>query len=298
MMGGECLLAVLIVVGVIVALIVIGKAKPESGDAQVREHFALYNTEARADEFALQHGGHLLEAIRYAFREMARTLDGQYAQVGEWGMPRVVFRHKDAEALVAIVQPGSDPRFQRTQLTFVRPGGFDDRVELAPQRMASEILRARGVEDLEIGDADFDARYVVKGGPAGEAKAFLSPAVRSAIDTIRRLGPDDNVVVSLNPQRLRIEKAPPFTWIYHYMEMVHASKELYDRAVALSDVKGKVDIVESGEGESPVCQVCGGEVRADRVVCARCATPHHSECWAFNQKCSTFGCGETRCTTA
>lgn len=301
MMGPECMIAAAIVIGVAVLTILVGKASAggdEIEDSEVREHFALYNQEARAADFEREHGGDQLAAIRQTFRQMARALDGEYSQVGEWGMPRVVFRYKDAEGLVAIAQPGSDPRFQRTQLTFVRKGGFDDRIEIAPQRLASELLRARGIEDIEVGDADFDERYIVKGDPAGEAKAFLTPAVRAAIDRVRRLGPDDNVVVSLNPQRLRMEKAPPFLWLDHYLEMVLAAKELVDVATAITGGQGKVDIVETGAGETPVCQVCGGEVAADRVECARCATPHHGECWAFNGKCSTYGCGETKCTTA
>jgi hypothetical protein len=39
------------------------------------------------------------------------------------------------------------------------------------------------------------------------------------------------------------------------------------------------------------CPVCG-EPLFDRevVVCTRCNTPHHDECWHYNKSCATFGC--------
>ena len=43
----------------------------------------------------------------------------------------------------------------------------------------------------------------------------------------------------------------------------------------------------------PVCQVCGVEIEADaRVFCRRCKTPHHADCWSFNDGCATYACGE------
>lgn len=39
------------------------------------------------------------------------------------------------------------------------------------------------------------------------------------------------------------------------------------------------------------CPVCGDPL-FDRsvVVCTRCDTPHHDECWRYNEGCATFGC--------
>ena len=46
--------------------------------------------------------------------------------------------------------------------------------------------------------------------------------------------------------------------------------------------------------QPPECQICGDPMVSDLVVCYRCDTPHHRECWKFNGKCSTFACGHTR----
>lgn len=44
--------------------------------------------------------------------------------------------------------------------------------------------------------------------------------------------------------------------------------------------------------EPVTCGVCGDEVaEVDGVSCERCSSPHHPDCWTFNQGCSVFGCG-------
>jgi hypothetical protein len=47
---------------------------------------------------------------------------------------------------------------------------------------------------------------------------------------------------------------------------------------------------------SGVCQVCGVEMSERVVLCAKCRTPHHEECWHYTGQCSTFGCREIRFT--
>lgn len=43
---------------------------------------------------------------------------------------------------------------------------------------------------------------------------------------------------------------------------------------------------------APSCQVCGEPLTGQPVVvCHRCRTPHHRDCWRYNRGCSVFGCG-------
>jgi hypothetical protein len=77
------------------------------------------------------------------------------------------------------------------------------------------------------------------------------------------------------------------------------SGRLFDRVVALWQKESGIELQEEGGAtsgaEDPVCQVCGSRIPAEgRVYCRKCRTPHHDECWKYNGKCSTFGCGETR----
>lgn len=41
------------------------------------------------------------------------------------------------------------------------------------------------------------------------------------------------------------------------------------------------------------CGVCNTRLGGRLVQCAECLTPHHLECFAYNGRCSIFGCGST-----
>lgn len=39
------------------------------------------------------------------------------------------------------------------------------------------------------------------------------------------------------------------------------------------------------------CPVCGQSLSKPISSCASCHTPHHAECWSYNEGCAIFGCG-------
>lgn len=39
------------------------------------------------------------------------------------------------------------------------------------------------------------------------------------------------------------------------------------------------------------CAVCGELLVGQIVMCKRCETPHHKDCWKYLGKCSVYGCG-------
>lgn len=42
---------------------------------------------------------------------------------------------------------------------------------------------------------------------------------------------------------------------------------------------------------SVTCGVCGAVIEGQRyIVCPSCETPHHADCWDYNEGCSVFGC--------
>jgi ribosomal protein L40E len=57
-----------------------------------------------------------------------------------------------------------------------------------------------------------------------------------------------------------------------------------------------IEILEVRSDNSAVCRVCGTEILSDGVMCRRCHTPHHHECWQYVGRCSTYACGERRYT--
>lgn len=40
-----------------------------------------------------------------------------------------------------------------------------------------------------------------------------------------------------------------------------------------------------------VCPVCSSPVSASVVLCMKCQSPHHADCWSYAGGCSTYACG-------
>jgi ribosomal protein L40E len=55
-----------------------------------------------------------------------------------------------------------------------------------------------------------------------------------------------------------------------------------------------IEILEVRVDNEAVCRVCGTDINGDGVLCRRCHTPHHHDCWHYVGRCSTYACGERR----
>ncbi len=55
---------------------------------------------------------------------------------------------------------------------------------------------------------------------------------------------------------------------------------------------GAIELVGPAEAPpDPECPVCGDPLAGEpRTGCPICDTPHHRECWRWNQRCTTYGC--------
>ena len=42
------------------------------------------------------------------------------------------------------------------------------------------------------------------------------------------------------------------------------------------------------------CKVCGSGMTSRIILCSRCRTAHHEECWTYAGKCATYACGASR----
>jgi hypothetical protein len=69
------------------------------------------------------------------------------------------------------------------------------------------------------------------------------------------------------------------------------------RMLALSTQTAGIEFEDDANAqpvESSTCQICGDQIGDDMVICRRCKTPHHRDCWHYFGRCSTYGCGESR----
>ena len=157
------------------------------------------------------------------------------------------------------------------------------------------------MEDIQLGDPGFDPRYVVKSGDAAFARELLDAGSRQGIEDLRNLLGNDRILVSVNASRLMVRKQSILGDLNDLTIFADLSGRLYDRIWKYWQRASGIEILEddapSAATEDPLCPVCGSRIlREDRVTCRRCRTPHHQDCWEFNGQCSTYACGEKRCT--
>jgi hypothetical protein len=80
-------------------------------------------------------------------------------------------------------------------------------------------------------------------------------------------------------------------------------EEFVERVCALSDqlnlaAAAGIEFLVSEQPqllEDARCGVCGDNLASEVVVCRRCNTPHHRECWEYGGGCATYGCGGREC---
>lgn len=280
----------------VVAFIAFGIAinKAISGaEAHLRQQYRVYGQEVARGEFARAQGTGGLIAVREAYRQLVTRYGGEFHDYAFLGMPKLTFRYKHSRAMLTIFQAGGETKTLFTQLTLLLPEGFDHRLEIYRQLFTDEEIRQKGIEDLTIGDAQFDPRFIVKSDSATYAKAVLDPRRREIVEALRSMGQKDYLLISINPERMLVRKTPILTTLNDLRFFVEMCCEFYDAVEVLELAETGIELVEHKIDALPVCQVCGADIEGAATVCRRCRTPHHTDCWEFNRKCSTFGCGET-----
>lgn len=239
-------------------------------------------------------GGHDLSDLCRSWQLFAENRGGEMHSRLLFQSPKVSFTHHGARALLSIYDAGEDVRAPQTQLTYTVPEGWPYRLELTPQRRPDDAST-----DFRVGDPEFDPRYVIKATDASFARDFLDGAARQTVEELRRLGGNDRIQVSMNPSRLMIRKEGVIANVDDLDALADLAGRLHDRIDLFWQRASGIEILDEpapqSPGEDAVCQICGSKIPADvRVLCRRCNTPHHKDCWEFNGRCSTYACGEKR----
>jgi hypothetical protein len=247
-------------------------------------------------------GGHDLGKLRQVFQRFGELYDGQMHDRQLFESPKVSFAYHGSRALLSIYESSEATPQLYTQLTFTMPAGWEHRLEVFPQRYREDDVKYLNVDDIRVGDPEFDPRYVVKSESERFAKEYLDGKSRQAVEDLRNLLGNDRILVSVNSSRLMVRKQSVLASLDDLTAFAELSCALYDRLAVFWQRESGIEILDDAPPEEavndPVCQVCGARIPADnRVYCRRCRTPHHKDCWEFNQRCSTYACGEQRFTS-
>ena len=139
-----------------------------------------------------------------------------------------------------------------------------------------------------------DRDFVLRGDEQRVA-GLMTDGVRWALIQLRKMGPTHDVEVAVERGFFYVRKDGPFRESSAVRTFVDLGLALFEQ-VKVTQCRG-IDFVTSAGVvvQDAKCGVCHAEVVSDMVICVKCKTPHHLDCWQYVGKCSVFGCGELTC---
>lgn len=229
---------------------------------------------------------------REPFRILSVRMRGIYEQAGLFNSTRVTFRRGNSVCIAS--------EFKESEMywyRFVFQHENREALAIAIQSVAKNGSLARtppsrSYELVESGDGGFDSRFIAFSIDKKRGLAALTPAVRFLIE---KLAAGSNGVVRLRMDERNLTVTAPaiFSRPTDLYDRVNWIFELYGHMM-LAECQG-IDFVNEESASLLVdvlCPVCGVSIESEMVICARCKTPHHHECWNYIGNCSTFACGE------
>lgn len=226
-----------------------------------------------------------------AYGKLASRFGGKLKRGGWFRKPSARFTWHGAQVEVTAhtASGGSGPQ---TVATFTWPDP-NLAIEVYPAGVWSRVTRLLGSGSMRIGTKAFDEHYVINTSDEQGAARLLSPGVQWHIDRITRLFGTGDIYLMLDDGELTVRKRQFIRTHADLDNFVRLCLELYEQAM-LTRNDGIAFVAGDKSDEPPKCQVCGEGVLSEMVICRRCLTPHHKECWHYYGSCTTYGCGETR----
>lgn len=236
------------------------------------------------------------KAVREPWAErVAERLGGTYTLTSDKGNPWIRFR---LEGRPAQFWAGSEEETPTTRVEVDLRGASPGALRIFRDSVGAFMKRLLRMQDIPIGDAGFDADYVVQSTPVGLAlRLFRAERRAGLIASVRRLEALGSPLIELEGERLDVGVNRHLTGEASYLEMVGAAREIVGALLELFPVV-PILWVKAQAGEAPQCLVCGTRLESDVVRCKKCRTPHHEDCWRYARRCATYGCGGRRAVRA
>lgn len=231
------------------------------------------------------------DRLNKGFFQLARRFNGTSRSGGWTTYPSARFRYGAGYAVLEMGGSTFGGRYLDFQITYPDPELY---CEVFPGRSYGQART--GLDDIEIGSAQFDADYTITGREGQALARLFTAGVQVQIEKLRHLFGSNEVYVYFGGGLLAIRKYYAGEKFEQLESFVSCALELYEQALLTREA----GIEFSGNGEAEmtgesICGVCKDPCDEDVVLCSRCKTPHHGECWVYNGGCSIFGCKESRC---
>jgi hypothetical protein len=225
-----------------------------------------------------------------AWLTCARTLKGRFSPAVGIHHPRIDFLLSGRTAYLQFVVKNGRALKGQTALRVNVAG-------LSPGRLT---LKSKGRKTIppRAGptDPDFDRWFVgTRAEPETILSHLLSPPIKEKLVqpflALRRFG---EATIELGSQSLSLEIGSLLTEESQQLELASVMGTMMECFFG-SAAAFPIELVDVSNPECARCSICRSELREHIVRCVACQTPHHEDCWRFNARCSTYGCGETRC---
>lgn len=209
--------------------------------------------------------------------------------------PRPPRIHFVASGRSATLEYCSDSYDGTTRVTVDLRGVSPGTLMIFRDSLSSIIPKLFGAQDLQIGDPQFDDRFILRANPPSIVRRMFSDGRRvQAMESVLRIEDLPGAAIHLTRESLTVRTTG---YLRQESELWALARTALDVAQFILELTPPLDVTwgepSNVGGQCPIC----GSPLVDRVVrCARCQTPHHGECWKYNGRCSLFACGETRST--
>jgi len=187
---------------------------------------------------------------------------------------------------------GTDKAPPWTRLQFQwAPSGT---LRVVPEGFFARLRKYFGAEDIQVGDAAFDEKYLIQGSPTSWVREALDPEVRRGLETLSGLGAS-----FWRGSGIRLDAGPTGVTIFCYRNLVDSRDELLGyigggvailrRLRTAGSSSSGVLSVESAAAEGR-CPVCGQSMEEELHRCGACLTLHHEDCWTYFGGCAIYAC--------
>lgn len=223
-----------------------------------------------AQEIARRLGGTVRPAQKGSYPPVDFILEGRPAEI-EWGMDRPYTR-------VLVNLSGTSAGL----------------LQIYPENADRDLTRKFEGKLVRVGHRGIEQRFVLRSTPEGLASRLFKPERREALFSHIRRMPRwwEGRITLLNDETL-VVFLPICLWkeasVLNLVGFVTAF------VAALREEGWGVGVTWLDHRSEPggICQVCGTGMSEGIVLCARCRTPHHGQCWRYLERCSTFACDGT-----
>ena len=117
------------------------------------------------------------------WRQLAEQIGASYVDGGFWRGDKVEARVKEWTVTLdtyTVSNGKSSVTYTRMRVPYVNPDGF--RFRIYRKGLFSGLGKMLGMQDIEVGDAEFDEAFIVKGNEESRVRSLLSsPRIRQLV---------------------------------------------------------------------------------------------------------------------